>query len=182
MFVNSGTSLCGMSRDRLRQRGTSAHNTVEINAKNSSEVWSGFRVARRANIGNRVVGKVMANNTVEFSAAHNGYKKQGIDCIHHRTWNVSLNFCEINDSLQGKFDVAFGYLHLHPNIKVISCDRNKCILNSEQHEIELEVIGADLVLNDSTWQPEFGVVIPSKKLTLNYKQSRVTYRVNWKSL
>ncbi|PHQ94063.1 MAG: heparinase [Pseudoalteromonas sp.] len=181
VFVNSGTSLYGMSSERLRQRGTSAHNTVEINARNSSEVWSGFRVARRANIGNRIVGKVTANNTVEFSAAHNGYKKQGIDCIHHRTWNVSLNSCEIIDSLQGQFDSALGHLHLHPNIKVISCEGNKCTLNSEQHEIELEVIGADLVLNDSTWHPEFGVVTPSKKLTLHYKQSRVTYRVNWKS-
>jgi len=174
--------LYGMSNERLRQRGTSAHNTVEINANNSSEVWSGFRVARRANIGNRFVGKVTAKQTVEFSAAHNGYKKQGINCIHHRTWNISLNTCEIKDFLQGEFDSAVGHLHLHPNIKVISCATDKCILNSEAHEIELEVIGANLVFDDSTWHPEFGVVLPSKKLTLQYKQPRVTYRIKWKNL
>jgi len=180
IFVNSGTSLYGMSNERLRQRGTSAHNTVEINSQNSSEVWSGFRVARRANIGNRVVGRVTPEQTVEFSARHNGYKKQGINCIHHRTWNISLNTCEIKDFLQGDFTSAFGYLHLHPDIKVISCDSNKCIFNSEEYEIELKVIGADLALDDSTWHPEFGVVVSSKKLTLNYKEPRVSYQINWK--
>jgi uncharacterized heparinase superfamily protein len=182
IFVNSGTSLYGMSNERLRQRGTSAHNTVVINSKNSSEVWSGFRVARRANIGNRVVGKVTPEQTVAFSAAHNGYKKQGVNCIHHRTWNISLNTCEIKDYLQGEFDSSVGYLHLHPNVKVISCENDKCILNSKDHEIELEVMGANLVLDESTWHPEFGVVIPSKKLTLRYKQPRVTYRIKWKNL
>ena len=182
VFVNSGTSLYGMSEERIRQRGTSAHNTVVINEKNSSEVWSGFRVARRADIGNRIIGKVTPEQTIQFSAAHNGYKKQGIDCIHHRTWNISLNTCEVKDFLQGEFDSAIGYLHLHPDIKVISYDNNKCILNSDEHEIELEVIGANLMLDDSTWHPEFGVVLPSKKLTLHYKQPRVTYRINWKNL
>ena len=180
IFVNSGTSLYGMSNERLRQRGTAAHNTVEINSQNSSEVWSGFRVARRATIGNRVVGRVTPEQTVEFSARHNGYKKQGINCIHHRTWNISLNTCNIKDFLQGDFNSAFGYLHLHPDIKVISCDSNKCILNSKEHEIQLKVVGADIAIDDSTWHPEFGVVIPSKKLTLNYKEPRVTYQINWK--
>ena len=34
---------------RQKERGTAMHNTVAINNLNSSEVWSGFRVARRAN-------------------------------------------------------------------------------------------------------------------------------------
>lgn len=182
IFVNSGTSLYGMSKERLRQRGTTAHNTVVINNKNSSEVWSGFRVARRANIGNRVIGNVTPEQTVEFSAAHNGYKKQGINCIHHRTWKVSPTGFEMSDVLQGEFDSALGFLHLHPDIKVISFNNSKCILHSTEYEIELEVIGADLVIDDSTWHPEFGVVIASHKLTLRYKQPRVTYLINWKKL
>ncbi len=182
IFVNSGTSLYGMSNERLRQRGTAAHNTVEINDKNSSEVWSGFRVARRANIGNRVICNVTPEQTVEFSAAHNGYKKQGINCIHHRTWKVSLTGFEICDVLQSEFDSALGFLHLHPDIKVSSFNNSKCILHSTEYEIELEVIGADLVIDDSTWHPEFGVVIVSHKLTLRYKQARVTYLINWKKL
>ncbi|MFT6733857.1 MAG: putative heparinase superfamily protein [Polaribacter sp.] len=182
VFVNSGTSLYGMSEERLRQRGTSAHNTVVLNDNNSSEVWSGFRVARRANIGNRVVGKVTNEQKVEFSAAHNGYKKQGINCIHHRAWSVSSNGCEINDVINGEFNSAIGALHLHPHIKVNFVDGNRCIIYSSDYEVELEIIGADLSIVDSTWQPGFGIVMASKKLILQYKQSRVIYKINWKKL
>jgi uncharacterized heparinase superfamily protein len=182
IFVNSGTSEYGMSDERLRQRGTSAHNTVEINAKNSSEVWSGFRVARRADIDNRVVGDVNSEQTVKFSASHNGYKKQGINCTHSRQWFVSSNFIEITDTLDGLFDSAQGHLHLHPDIKVISCNGNQCILNSHEHFIEIEVFGADMHIIDTTWHPEFGVVIPSQKLALAYRESNVIYRINWKTL
>ena len=182
VFVNSGTSLYGISIERLRQRGTSAHNTVEINNKNSSQVWSGFRVAKRADIGNRLVGKVTSSNTVQFSAAHNGYKKQGMKCIHHRTWNVSLFACDIKDVIQDKFDSAVGYLHLHPEIEIVINSDNGCTLKSNNHEIKLVVSGANLTVEDSTWHPEFGVVKANKKLRLEYQQAQVTYRINWKPL
>ena len=48
VIVDTGTSCYGISSERIRQRGTDAHNTVTINGENSSEVWSGFRVAGRA--------------------------------------------------------------------------------------------------------------------------------------
>lgn len=182
IFVNSGTSLYGMSEERLRQRGTSAHNTVVLNDCNSSEVWSGFRVARRANIGNRVVGQISDEQTVVFSAAHNGYKKQGINCEHYREWSVSLNGCEINDVVKGQFNSAIGSLHLHPDIKVISCDSKKCIIQTLDYEIELQISGAGLFIVNSTWHPEFGVVMASQKLILEYQQPQVTYKINWKKL
>ena len=50
VFVNSGTSIYQRGKLRNFQRGTSAHNTVSIDGADSSEVWSGFRVARRARI------------------------------------------------------------------------------------------------------------------------------------
>jgi len=48
VVVNSGTSQYGLGAERLRQRGTAAHSTVEVDGSDSSEVWGGFRVARRA--------------------------------------------------------------------------------------------------------------------------------------
>jgi len=182
VFVNSGTSLYGMSNERLRQRGTSAHNTVVINDKNSSEVWSGFRVARRADIGNRVVGKVTPEQAVQFSAAHNGYKKQGVNCTHHRRWNVSLNACEISDFLQGTFESAIGFLYLHPDVDVISHSVGSCILQTDAYEVDLKLTGADLTVENSSWHPEFGIVVNSKKIKLQYSQSRVTYQITWKKL
>ncbi len=182
VFVNSGTSLYGLSDERLRQRGTAAHNTVVINNTNSSEVWSGFRVARRASIVNRFVGEVTADQTIQFSAAHNGYIKQGINCIHHRTWKVSLTGCLIEDSLKGDFESANGYLHLHPQVSITSSDSSKCTLLAGEHEIELEVVGANLSIEESTWHPEFGIGTASKKISLKYNQFKVNYKINWKKL
>src|SRR5690606_9343789 len=48
VFVNGGTSTYEANAERLRQRGTAAHNTVVVDGQDSSEVWSAFRVARRA--------------------------------------------------------------------------------------------------------------------------------------
>lgn len=48
VIVNGGTSRYGSGPERLAQRGTAAHSTVQIDGVDSSEVWGGFRVARRA--------------------------------------------------------------------------------------------------------------------------------------
>ena len=48
IFVNSGTSNYGIDARRGFERSTRAHNTVEVDNCSSSEVWSTFRVARRA--------------------------------------------------------------------------------------------------------------------------------------
>jgi uncharacterized heparinase superfamily protein len=46
-FVDTGCSTYEVCDERLRQRGTAAHNTVVVDGEDSSEVWSSFRVARR---------------------------------------------------------------------------------------------------------------------------------------
>ena len=45
---DTGTDRYVVDEERKRQRGTAAHNTVIIDGKDSSEVWAGHRVARRA--------------------------------------------------------------------------------------------------------------------------------------
>ena len=70
VFVNSGVSeyKAGLIRDY--ERGTSAHNTVEVNGTNSSEIWAEFRVARRARpFGLRVE---QSHKEISVSCAHDG--------------------------------------------------------------------------------------------------------------
>src|SRR5258707_12230331 len=47
VLVNTGTSTYEVSAERLRQRGTAAHNTVMVDGADSSEGWGSFRVGRR---------------------------------------------------------------------------------------------------------------------------------------
>jgi uncharacterized heparinase superfamily protein len=72
VFVNSGTSEYGTGTERQRQRGTAAHNTVVVEGRDSSEVWAGFRVGRRARPRNVQVAQYADRLHVE--ASHDGYR------------------------------------------------------------------------------------------------------------
>ena len=78
VLVNAGISEYGTSDERLRQRGTAAHNTVVVLGENSSEVWGGFRVARRAHaFGYRASEHV---DQLVVTCSHDGYRR----LKHHR--------------------------------------------------------------------------------------------------
>ncbi len=108
-IVDSGISTYNIGEIRDFQRSTRAHNTVEINDTNSSEVWGGFRVANRANI----VDIVEKDNYIE--AKHDGYKKK-FDVFHTRKWIFEENKIIITDILDKKQNAIF-ILHFHPHIK-----------------------------------------------------------------
>jgi hypothetical protein len=67
---------------RMRQRGTPTHSTVTVAGKNSSEVWAGFRVARRAR-----VHKIRVNLGV-ITACHDGYRRLEQPGDRHRAWTL----------------------------------------------------------------------------------------------
>src|SRR6185295_1096925 len=70
VLVNSGTSEYGTGPERQRQRSTAAHNTVVIDGQDSSEVWGGFRVARRAHCQWLATSRTPAPS---IEAVHDGY-------------------------------------------------------------------------------------------------------------
>ncbi|HAH0996560.1 TPA: heparinase, partial [Escherichia coli] len=72
VFVNSGTSVYGLGQERLRQRKTQSHNTVEVDGKDSSEIWGGFRVARRAYPSDPIISY---DDCLTISCGHDGYKR-----------------------------------------------------------------------------------------------------------
>lgn len=94
IVVNGGTSCYGTDPIRLHERGTSAHSTV-VTEVDSSEVWGGFRVARRA----RPMDVEMTRTVdgLSLSAAHDGYRRLAGKPVHHRTWTMRANQLEIRD-------------------------------------------------------------------------------------
>ena len=67
VFVNTGTSQYGSNLARHSERRTAAHNTVEVNNADSSEVWSSFRVGNRAKIIDSCIKR--KNSAVMMNAA-----------------------------------------------------------------------------------------------------------------
>ncbi len=116
VLVNSGTSCYGKGPERSRQRGTATHNTVAINGQDSSEVWGGFRVARRARpFGLRIEE---SENSLKVVCAHDGYTRLPGRPIHRREWCFSEGAMEIVDTIDGEFDEAVGRLFFHPGLSL----------------------------------------------------------------
>ena len=162
-LVNSGCSTYARGPERLRQRGTAAHNTEVVDGRDSSEVWSSFRVARRAHVRDAAVLEQDERVTVE--ASHDGYKRRpGV--IHRRRFVAEAGGVEIEDRLEGTFERAVGYLHLHPEVDVQLESGMQAVLARSGERLRLRVTGAQLELAESTWHPSFNHSVPSRVLHL----------------
>ncbi len=163
-FVNSGTSLYGLSEERHRQRGTAAHNTVTINEADSSEVWGGFRVARRAHVSDYKAG--ITDDTVTISAKHDGYSRLKGVGFHSRKITASSNSIFINDTLTGKYTSAFAVVHVHPDIKLNVLSDMCMELVSKSGNLITFSSPVSIRMQSSSYHPAFGISVANKKLLM----------------
>lgn len=110
-ITDTGISTYEANAIRQSERSTAAHNTVQVNGKEQSEIWSAFRVARRANITQLEEGKNW------IAATHNGYRNMGV--LHTRKFEWSENEIVISDHLtSSRKHSATAYLHFMPDISL----------------------------------------------------------------
>lgn len=177
VLVNSGTSLYGVNEERLRQRQTAAHNTVVVNGEDSSEVWSGFRVARRARVFDVAVER--KGDTAIVKAAHDGYKRLRPKVIHRREWRLSPGVLEVSDTLAGKFRTAEAYFHLHPFVSASIRGGVVELVLADETCCELTVEGGELALEESTWHPEFGLSEVNQRVVVKFFGSQLLTRIRY---
>ena len=177
VFVNSGTSEYGLSTKRLNQRKTAAHSTVEVDGKDSSQVWSGFRVANRAEINLRHTEQ-KNDRSIEIIASHNGYKSLFDGCIHTRKLTFSENSLIISDSLQGTFKYAKSRFYFHPDL-IISLQDNLLRIEGAEFILHSNLEGKVASLVDSFWYPEFGLEVPNKMLLLDFDINQLDIQFAW---
>lgn len=165
-IVDSGCSTYATGPERLRQRGTAAHNTIMIGASDSSEVWRSFRVARRARAMDVSVSR--PGDEVTLEAAHDGYQHSS-GTIHRRRWQLNARALVIEDQLEGAFEQATGHLHLHPDVTASLADSHTVILARGNLRIRLHATGATLALAASTWHPEFNRVLANTVVVATFE-------------
>jgi uncharacterized heparinase superfamily protein len=177
VLVNSGTSEYGLSPKRLSQRKTAAHNTVEVDGKDSSQVWSGFRVANRAEIISRYA-ELKHDHSIDLHAAHNGYKSLFGGSIHTRKLTFSENSLVVSDSLQGTFKIAKSRFYFHPDL-IISLEDNLLRIEGADFILHSDLKGKVASLVDSFWYPEFGLELPNKMLLLDFDINQLDIQFAW---
>jgi uncharacterized heparinase superfamily protein len=172
--VDSGCSTYAVGPERLRQRGTLAHNTVCVDGCDSSEVWGSFRVGRRA----RVHDVALREDGVRvvIDAWHDGYlASHGVS--HRRRMELDERALQIEDHLQGAFERAESRLHLHPEVTAQKLDASRVALVRGGQRALLTVEGAELAVADSTWHPSFNRSLPSHVLVATFAGPRARSRL-----
>ena len=172
-IVNSGISTYDETKERLFQRSTAAHSTIEINKSNSSEVWKSFRVARRAIVFNIKYSK--GRNYQKISASHQGYTRFSRNLVHTREWKLSKNSFTIYDEISGKYKSAISRLYFHPEVIITSDD--KIVVNNEC-KINVSTKCKSRIVS-SHYYPEFNKKVLNKCLRTPIDGNNNKIQFNW---
>lgn len=178
VLVNSGTSCYGVSYERARQRATAAHNTVVVNGENSSEVWGGFRVARRAQpfgLTQEVIDSVL-----EVRCSHDGYRRLAGSPVHQRLWRLQANALIIQDRIMGRCREAVAYFHLHPAVNLEWKDAQSGLLRlAGGQTIGWQVDHGRCQVQPSTYHPRFGVSEVNQCLVVHFAGAETKISFDW---
>jgi len=179
VFVNSGTSQYGADAERQRQRGTRAHNTVTINGLDSSEVWAGFRVARRARGTLRRASA--AGDAVFIEGSHDGYRRLVGRNEHIRCWTLTAGSLRIDDRVTGRFATAESRLFLHPQLHTHLALGGVSLTLAGREIASVSFEGAaSVAVESATWHPRFGVVVPSHCVVARFSGGTLATQVSWR--
>ena len=178
VFVNSGTSVYGVSEERQRQRGTLAHNTVFINCEDSSEVWSGFRVGSRASIQSRLTGS--RENEIFALGSHDGYARKNAGLLHWREFSLSERKIKVKDKISYPKTSEARY-YLHPTVAVKKIGQSYGVIELKcGTTLSWNCLGAHHVqIIETTWHPEFGISIPNKCIIAHFASEDCEFILKW---
>ena len=124
IIVDTGVSTYEKNERRLLERSTGSHNCVVLGG-NSSDVWSGFRVGKRANV------EIGLDTDQKLMATHDGFGTLTSRSFDNSTTGQititdKLEYRSISKGYYGK-----GYLHLHPDVHLEQLDNATFLLNNQ---------------------------------------------------
>lgn len=179
LFVNLGTSCYGNSHRRSFERGTAAHNTVVVNEKNSSDVWSGFRVGKRARIHQLSVTEM--NGIISIEASHDGYTRFKKNAFHRRKWLISENKILITDSLSRPVDDTTAYFHLHPDCHIVSTSDNIIDIQLKNSSIIQLEVNSPFTIIDNQYALSFGLLKNTQSIKIKLVAPNSTCQIYLRS-
>lgn len=158
VFVDTGITTYEKNNKRQLERSTFSHNTVEINSKDQTQVWGGFRVGNRAKITS------LEETDFRISASHSGYKAIGF--LHQRIFEWSENEIVIKDILnKPSMNKAIAHFHFHYSIIKPIIKNEKVTLSDRKINIsfvgcsEIKLSSYDLSLGFNKSKKAFKLIV-----------------------
>lgn len=179
VIVNGGTSCYGSMPVRLQERQTEAHSTVVIDGVDSSEVWGGFRVARRA----RPVGLNVrvADDRVVVTCEHDGYRRLSGSPAHRRHWELSARQLEIEDLMvRPSGHQATARFNLHPTTHCIQSGADAFAVTLDDGKVvRFTILKGVAKLEPGFYGAEFGRRVPIDRICVDLVEGRSRVKVDW---
>lgn len=167
-IVDVGTSTYEKDQKRMSERQTYSHNTVMVNRRDQTQVWSVFRVANRAKIIN------LKENPNMVLATHNGYKSIGI--VHERSFSAVENII-IHDKILSKKEKALiseAFFHVHPSIKNININRNQVLFKDIDVSFNFEGHVNQIKLEEYQYSLGFNRTESAQKICVSFSKELIT--------
>lgn len=161
IVVDTGISTYDKTPRRQYERGTCAHNTVSVDGHDSSEVWGGFRVGRRAQI------KIQTDNAPQYvQAEHNGFGKT---C--RRTFSMRDQSFQVTDQVA---TLAESFIHLAPSESVEYASPEEVLTTHARISISPD---AAVRIADDAVATEYNSLHPSKVIIITFRNC-MTYSIS----
>lgn len=157
VIVDTGISTYEKNNIRQLERSSSSHNLVTLNNLNSSDVWSGFRVGKRATT------KILKDTKTEIIASHDGYKSDGV--IIQRAIKIDEDIIRIIDDTNSKDKLLTGHFHFHPN-NSLEISKNKITVNKKIIITFTDAIS--IKINTYNWCKEFNLTELATKIEYTF--------------
>lgn len=167
-IVDTGTSTYEDSPRRLYERSTEAHNTIKVGDFDQSEIWSSFRVARKAH----VVELSETENIIK--ATHDGYKRLG-NVLHNREFSFKEDTIIIKDSIlnNSREYPNVAYWHFHGEIE-LDTTKGAVEFIHKRYRGKMEFKGAEtLKIFPQKASVEFNTFYPVNRLQVSIKNNEL---------
>jgi uncharacterized heparinase superfamily protein len=183
VVVDTGAFDYEPNEQRRYARGTAAHNTVQIDGAEQSEIWDVFRVARRAKPLAASLA-LLGPHEAAFTGAHDGYGRAPTRTIHHRTVRYARGEWYVEDRLEGSGShLIESRVHLHPllraelsedGVQVSARDGRPIALLRASPDVELRIV-------NGAYFPRFGMSQQRDVVTLTLETAlpaTLTYSIS----
>lgn len=174
VVVNRGTSEYGTGPRRQLERGTAAHSTVEVGAQNSSEMWSGFRVGRRARVSE------LSLEDFDLRAAHDGYRFLPGAPVHRRHWQLGDRTLLVEDEVTPACSGMVRH-HLAPGLALLRDDDGTWSVIQKGCQVASVEILAGAAVRVEPWKHAvgFGELADASTMTIELQDGRASLRWHW---
>jgi uncharacterized heparinase superfamily protein len=152
---------------RHRARSIVAHNCVVVNNMDQAEIWQTFRMGKRVSA--PLVSTEVKGDIIKLCASYNNDLSRKNSFRHEReVLFYHSNFFHIKDHISGtKISSIVSRLNIHPDSTL---ELNKNTIKLSQSDTSIYILlsehACNIEINDWFYVPEFGKIIPSKRVEI----------------